>query len=233
MTWPVLLAGCACWLLVPPTALGRVRRLWGGDGPPGARRPATDLIAAALAPVAGLLLVGWPWGAIVGLAAAPFVHHVVRRMESAGDRRRAEQVRRQLPAALDLVAAALTGGRAPASALTVVAQAVDEPIAAELAVVADRLVVSGDVRSALVDAPESLGILARALVRAEESGAPVAVVVAAAADDVRRDARADRREAARRVGVRTAAPLGLCFLPAFLLVGIVPTVIAVAGTIQF
>jgi hypothetical protein len=30
---------------------------------------------------------------------------------------------------------------------------------------------------------------------------------------------------ARTVGVRAAGPLGLCFLPAFMLVGIVPTVV--------
>jgi len=233
MIWAALLAGGACWLLVVPTAAARSQRLW-ADGPAGAaRRPGPDVVAAALTPVAGLLLVGWPWGVVAGLAGVPFVRHAVRRMESAGDRRRAEQMRRQLPAALDLIAAALTGGRPPASALTAVAHAVDEPIAAELATVADRLVVSGDMRSALVDAPDSLGILARALIRAEESGAPVAMVVATAADDVRRDARADRREAARRVAVRTAAPLGLCFLPAFFLVGIVPTVLAIAGTLQF
>ena len=30
---------------------------------------------------------------------------------------------------------------------------------------------------------------------------------------------------ARSLGVRTAAPLGLCFMPAFIVLGVVPTVI--------
>jgi hypothetical protein len=35
-------------------------------------------------------------------------------------------------------------------------------------------------------------------------------------------------EAARSAGVRAVAPLGLCFLPAFVLVGVVPTVVGLA-----
>ncbi|MEO8329676.1 MAG: type II secretion system F family protein, partial [Candidatus Nanopelagicales bacterium] len=31
---------------------------------------------------------------------------------------------------------------------------------------------------------------------------------------------------ARRLGVRTAGPLGLCFLPAFIVIGVVPLVIS-------
>ena len=36
-------------------------------------------------------------------------------------------------------------------------------------------------------------------------------------------------QAARRVGVLAVAPLGLCFLPAFVLLGVVPVVIGLAG----
>lgn len=35
--------------------------------------------------------------------------------------------------------------------------------------------------------------------------------------------------APRRVGVLAVAPLGLCFLPAFVLLGIVPVVVGLAG----
>lgn len=225
-----LLAGAACWLGVPQPAGPRIRRLWRGQRQR-ATRPAADVVAAGLAPVAGLLLIGWPWGPVAGLAAAPWVRRIVR----AGDqenRRRAELIERSLPTALDLVSAALSGGLPPGTALSVVGEAVGGPLGTELSDAAARLAVSGDLRSSLADLPESLDVLARALTRAEEGGAPIALVVGAAADDVRRDVRARRREAARRVGVRTAAPLGLCFLPAFLLIGIVPTVIAIAGTIS-
>ena len=39
-----------------------------------------------------------------------------------------------------------------------------------------------------------------------------------------RDARAQVEDRARTVGVRAALPLGLCLLPAFLLIGIVPVI---------
>ena len=55
---------------------------------------------------------------------------------------------------------------------------------------------------------------------------PVAQVISGVADDLRRERRAARRERSRKVAVRTAAPLGACFLPAFFLIGIVPTIIA-------
>jgi hypothetical protein len=41
--------------------------------------------------------------------------------------------------------------------------------------------------------------------------------------------RAAGAEAARRVGVLVVAPLGLAFLPAFVLLGIVPVVIGLAA----
>lgn len=229
---PVVLAAAAAWFAVSSVPRRRVAALWSNRAAV-ERGVRPELLAMVLAPVGGLVLVGWPWGLLVGAAAAPVVRDAVLRMESAGDRRRAEQVRRQLPGALELVAAVLGAGRPPGSALQIAADVSPAPVADDLRSVADRLAVSGDLRTALADVPSSLDVLARALRRADETGAPVAGVVVAAAADVRRDARAARREAGRRVGVRTAAPLGLCFLPAFLLIGIVPTVIALAGSITF
>jgi pilus assembly protein TadC len=51
------------------------------------------------------------------------------------------------------------------------------------------------------------------------------------ADDLRA-ARAARAEAgAQRLGVLVVLPLGLCFLPAFLLTGVVPVIVAVLGDV--
>ena len=71
----------------------------------------------------------------------------------------------------------------------------------------------------------ALGPLARAVVRALDTGAPLAESLTHLADDLRAERRASVDETARRVAVRSAGPLGLCFLPAFVLVGIVPTII--------
>lgn len=66
--------------------------------------------------------------------------------------------------------------------------------------------------------------LGRALGRVTRTGAGVVDVIETLADDLADRARADREDRARSVGVRAAVPLGVCLLPAFLLLGIVPLV---------
>lgn len=217
-----LAAAGAAWCLVPPASPG-LRRLGRRPG----RRVRVDLASAVLVvlPLAGIVLLGPVVGLVVGLALVPPVRAVVARMETSAVRRRREQLAAQLPPALDLVVAALDAGRPPALALAVVAETVDEPLRAELSAVAGRLEFGDpvDVWAQLGD-DSPLAPVGRAFRRAGISGAAVARVVQTVADELRRERRAERRERARRVGVRTAAPLGLCFLPAFFLVGVVPTV---------
>ena len=70
----------------------------------------------------------------------------------------------------------------------------------------------------------ALGPLGRALARAHRTGAPVVPAVERLADELTRSARAEVEDRARAVGVKAAVPLGLCLLPAFVLIGIVPVV---------
>lgn len=90
-----------------------------------------------------------------------------------------------------------------------------------------RTSASGAVRTPASADP--LAPAARALGRAAEGGAPVAAAVARLAADARSQARAQSEQAARRVGVLVVAPLGLCFLPAFVLLGVVPVVAGLVG----
>ena len=60
--------------------------------------------------------------------------------------------------------------------------------------------------------------------RRSAPGAPVAAVVERLADELAAAGRAEVEDRARAVGVRAAVPLGVCLLPAFLLLGIVPLV---------
>lgn len=109
-----------------------------------------------------------------------------------------------------------------------VAAALPGAAADRLAGVAARLGLGLDpvqVWSGLADDPE-LGRLGRALARAQASGAPVVPAVERLADDLARAARAETEDRARAVGVKAALPLGLCLLPAFVLIGIVPLVVA-------
>jgi pilus assembly protein TadC len=76
---------------------------------------------------------------------------------------------------------------------------------------------------------DAAGAAARALARAAEGGAPVAVAVQRVAADARRRQDAEGRRRAARAGVLAVLPLGGCFLPAFVLLGIVPAVVGLAG----
>ena len=66
--------------------------------------------------------------------------------------------------------------------------------------------------------------IARAVIRAHHSGAALTDVLVHLADDRRRALRTDAQAAAERAGIAIVLPLGACFLPAFVLVGVVPVV---------
>ena len=72
-------------------------------------------------------------------------------------------------------------------------------------------------------------VLGRTVSRAVESGSSVAEAMLRLADDQRRQSRAEVERRARAVGVKAALPLGICLLPAFVLVGVVPLV---AGSVS-
>jgi hypothetical protein len=70
-----------------------------------------------------------------------------------------------------------------------------------------------------------------ALRGAWESGAAPGPALQVAANQARRRRRAAARTAAATLGTRLVLPLGLCFLPAFVLLGLVPVVLSLAGTL--
>ena len=223
---PAVLAGLAVWCAIPVSTIGRQRALFGGRET--IRRMDTALVAAVLTPVAATVVLGLPLGPLIGVGLAPVVHRSMSRLETATARRRSARIAAQLPTALDLMVAALEVGRPPVTAFELAAQATDEPLGTELGLVAGRLAIAGDSEAVwrTLTSDPSLAPVGRAFRRAAASGMPVAHVVSGVADDLRRERRAARRERSRKVAVRTAAPLGACFLPAFFLIGIVPTIIA-------
>jgi Flp pilus assembly protein TadB len=167
---------------------------------------------------------GWATmlGVATGALAAPGV------AASAGRRRRLAASARALPRVADLLAAGLQAGLPLPAAADEVARVVDESTARQLR----RLVVG--LRSPAdggADRVDGWWRLERAVVRAGERGAPLADVLTALATDERERARWAAEEAARRAGVRAVGPLVACFLPAFVLVGVVPVVVGVAGTV--
>lgn len=236
-----LLAAAAVGLLVRSGAApARLADLRGGAPAPGVTgRPGltealgSRSLAAALAALgAGLVVDG-----LVGLVVAPVVavatYRAIGRLEPAAVRRRRLRVAADLPLAVDLLVVCLSAGRPVGSATSVVAAAVGGPLGEDLSRMGGRVQLGADplvVWSDLSTDP-ALGPLARAVVRALDTGAPVAEALGHLVGDLRRERHAAGEEVARRVAVRSAGPLGLCFLPAFVLVGIVPTVVGAFRTL--
>jgi pilus assembly protein TadC len=74
--------------------------------------------------------------------------------------------------------------------------------------------------------------LARAAVRGAASGAALASALVRLGEDLRAARISEVDAAGRRAGVLIVLPLGLCFLPAFVLAGLVPVIIAVLGDVS-
>jgi pilus assembly protein TadC len=136
-----------------------------------------------------------------------------------------------LPLAGELVAAALTSGADPGSALRAVAAAVGDPLGGSLDKVARALDLGSPAEDAWADlmADPVSAALARPMVRAAATGAPSARSLARMSAELRRQASARAAHRAEVVGVRAVGPLGLCFLPAFVVLGVIPFV---AGSVR-
>lgn len=220
-------------------ALGRLERL--RRDRPAARDPSSDgrrrrRFAVGLATLAS----GWlaiDWLGILGLGLAAVGGFVLEtwlgRLEPRATRQRREQLDADAPVAAEILAACLATGSAPDRAAEAVAVAVGGPVGEELRSVVAHLRLGGDPASSWrqLERVRSLAPVGRSIARAAESGAPVAAAVAAVADEHRRQRRWRAQLRAHRVGVRAAAPLGLCFLPAFILIGIVPVVVGIGRTL--
>ncbi len=229
----LLLAGTVALALPPGSARQRLELAMGVAAPvprtgAGIRTVlGSRVMAAGLAGLgAAALLGGW-----VGVLAAPLVaagvHRFLSGLEPAAARRRRLRIAADLPLATDLMVVCLDAGRPVGPTVSVVAAAVGGPLGHELARVGSRIELGADPLVVWADTGRdpALGSLARAVVRALDTGAPLAESLTHLADDLRAQRRATVDETARRVAVRSAGPLGLCFLPAFVLVGIVPTII--------
>jgi Flp pilus assembly protein TadB len=188
--------------------------------------------------LAAALVVAGQDGVGVPLALAVVVLTVPERRRAARAERVAARLGRDLPRAADLLATCLEAGAAPADALLLVCDAVGGPVRAELQPLAAALRAGADPAAAWAATrghearwDDPVLRLGRAFSRAASTGAPLADTVAAVAQDERERARWSAEAAARRAGVRAVGPLGLCFLPAFALLGVVPVVVGVAGEV--
>ncbi|WP_242675693.1 type II secretion system F family protein [Streptosporangium minutum] len=179
------------------------------------------------------LMVGGVPGIVTGVVSSAVALMAVQRRESPRARRERDRVVVDLPLAADLMVACLRAGQPIVGAIDVTVEAVGGPLGERLAWVSGQLKLGAAPESAwqALAAEPPLAPLARMMSRAALSGAPVADVLTRLSDDSRHAVRAASAAAARRVGVQAVAPLGLCFLPAFVFLGIVPVVAGLAGEV--
>lgn len=228
MTWvsvALMASAVLCWLpadvrVAGPRPRSRSGAVWG---------PAGTLGAGA----AAWLFVGGPAGPVAGFAAAAASWWVLARAEPPSRRREREEVQRTLPHLIDLFASTLRSGAEPVAGLAQVCAALPGPAADRLgpAVEHARWGAAGIDAWQTISGDDELAPLARAMVRSLTSGASVVQTVERLADELARESAARAEDAARRVGVAAAVPLGLCLLPAFLLLGVVPTVASLFGSV--
>jgi Flp pilus assembly protein TadB len=166
------------------------------------------------------------WGLAVGLVCALATWRWIDLAETPSARRARAAAERDLPGVVHLLATALDSGCDVTEALRVVVDALPGPTTTLLRSVPARLALGVPPETAWRPVLESaeLAPLGRAMVRAHRSGSPVTEEVARLGDELERTARARVEDRARAVGVKAAVPLGLCLLPSFLLIGIVPLV---------
>ncbi|KQR52872.1 hypothetical protein ASF88_10915 [Leifsonia sp. Leaf336] len=169
------------------------------------------LVGVAMAYVIGVDVVGaladgpLGWGAAgagVSLMAAgrAWTARLVRAASRAGPVAGAEP---------ELMAIALAGGMSPGRARQLVAKT------------RERIGLRAEDAGSSVD---------RVLRIAERAGAPAIELLSAEALQERRIARAKGRTGAELLGVRLLLPLGICVLPAFVLLGVVPVVLAMMSS---
>ncbi|MGK5447477.1 type II secretion system F family protein [Streptomyces radiopugnans] len=215
----------------------------------GARRsPVREAAAMAGAVALGVALAGGPAGCLLGVVAAYGVRRLSRdrrARENAAKRaytgksneseslKAGVSVTGQLPITAELLAACLAAGSAPGEAAGAVGGSVGGPLGEGLVRASAELRLGGDpvaVWARLGELPGAAG-LARCLERAGTTGVPAVEPVGRLAAECRAQGARAATERARRAAVLVTGPLGLCFLPAFLLAGVVPVVIGLARSL--
>ena len=237
MGWlAVASGGLAMWMVVPPDGLARLRpapvlRLpkWAEPLPEAMsskKRWWTAGLVAAMVVMFGWSSTGW----VVALGPLLLVGGWVGlgKLEPAGARRRRLETLYALPQGLDLVEACVRAGQPLRNAITIVADAMGPPVADLYQAVTNAISVGMSDAQAwqvLKDDPV-IGFVARDLARSAAWGTTVTDVLAQHSKDLRRQVRVERLAAAKAVGVKSVLPLGMCYLPAFVLIGVVPAVAA-------
>jgi pilus assembly protein TadC len=233
----VALALLAAALLVGGTRHGRqrLRALHTPPTPPDPEgppiRPGWVAVGAAAAGALGWAVAGNTAGLLFALAAAGAGLLAARRGRSG--RPVAREPDTELAAGWELLAVCLEAGLPVALAVTAAAEPLHGAVGARLRRTAGLLELGADAAAAWLAAEQlpALATFARAAGRSAGTGSALAQVARAEAERIRAGLLDTAQAKAQRAAVLITAPLGVCFLPAFLVLGIAPVVVGLAGEV--
>ena len=241
--WPAMLAVTSAAVAVwPPPAMFTTPGEPAPDraGPTARQRRAVVVGTVALS--LALMADWWPWWLTVLVSVAAGSATLPVPVRANGARRTAD--RHRLAVHADLLASCLDAGMPIGAALMAVnsmrgpevAQRAHDPPdpLAMLDGVAALLMLGADPGKAWATAAQhdELAGLAAAATRSAAGGTTLADAVRQHAVTLRAAVADDAERSAGRAGVAMTAPLGLCFLPAFLCLGLAPVVIGLLSTLH-
>ena len=132
---------------------------------------------------------------------------------------------------IELFVACVRAGLSVQQATSAVSIVADEPTATYWIQVNSLLALGVEPERAWVHMSQLPGLqeLARLVVMSEHSGAAIASGCQRLVDTLRADATSNAIAKAERAGVFISLPLAMCFLPAFIVLGLVPVVISLGA----
>jgi tight adherence protein C len=143
---------------------------------------------------------------------------------------------RVVPEAIELVVLAVRAGHLPAAAVEAVLPHLPPPVQPAFAEVAERCASGERFADALTALVQHLGPVAAPLAdsfaAADRYGLPLAPVLERLAAEARHHRRRRADALARQLPVRLAIPLVLCTLPSFVLLAIVPLLLAALSSLH-
>jgi Flp pilus assembly protein TadB len=185
-----------------------------------------------------VVVVGGATGWLLACVGAYGARWWMRRREAAGETAAEEMAgalaaAEQLPLAAELMAACLAAGSGPAQAADAVGRSLGGPLGMRLIRTATELRLGAEPAAAwahFASLPGSEGFV-RSMERAATAGAPAVDQVTRLTGELRARRTREASARARRAAVLVTGPLGLCFLPAFLAVGVAPVVMGLAESL--
>ncbi|MFC8449217.1 type II secretion system F family protein [Kitasatospora sp. NPDC057223] len=172
---------------------------------------------------------------MAGLLLTAGLHRWLPRARSPTERHAAweqQVIAGQLPLTADLLAACLASSGAPSAAVAAVGRSVGGPMGRRLGAISAELALGAPPELSWNRLGEEWPVLAplgRCLVRTSISGAPPTGPLLGLAQAQRASTARAAHIRVRRAGVLATAPLGVCFLPAFILISVVPVVLGLTS----